>query len=138
MDTAATNTVWRVTPWNNGKLAGQKPPLKLKGIWAIGFDYSLIIERAKSPCSTAIDSKLRRCDLVGLRVHDVVQGSRVAPRAIVLQTKTQRPCSSRSPNKQETRSLLGSRMPISNRSSSSFRVVFRSRLISRPGSTLGS
>jgi hypothetical protein len=47
MDTA-TKTVWRVTPWNNGKLAGQKPPLKLKGIWAIGFDYSLIIERANS------------------------------------------------------------------------------------------
>ena len=39
----------------------------------------------------AIDSKLRGCDLVGLRVNDVVQGSRVAPRAIVMQTKTQRP-----------------------------------------------
>ena len=39
----------------------------------------------------AIDSKLRACDLVGLRVHDVVQGSRVAPRAIVMQKKTQRP-----------------------------------------------
>src|SRR5437667_6957191 len=39
----------------------------------------------------AIDSKLRGCDLVGLRVHDVVQGSRVAPRAIVMQKKTQRP-----------------------------------------------
>ena len=39
----------------------------------------------------AIDSKLRGCDLVGLRVHDVVQGSRIAPRAIVMQKKTQRP-----------------------------------------------
>jgi len=39
----------------------------------------------------AIDSKLRGCDLVGLRVHDVVQGIRVAPRAIVMQRKTQRP-----------------------------------------------
>ena len=39
----------------------------------------------------AIDSKLRGCDLVGLRVHDVVQGSHVAARAIVMQKKTQRP-----------------------------------------------
>ena len=39
----------------------------------------------------AIDSKLRGCDLVGLRVRDVVQGARVAPRAIVMQKKTQRP-----------------------------------------------
>src|SRR5207302_8052519 len=39
----------------------------------------------------AIDSKLRRCDLVGLRVRDVVQGIHVAPRAIVIQKKTQRP-----------------------------------------------
>ena len=39
----------------------------------------------------AIDSKLRGCDLVGVRVHDVVHGSRVAARAIVMQQKTQRP-----------------------------------------------
>ena len=39
----------------------------------------------------AIDSKLRGCDLVGLRVHDVVHGSRVAARAIVMQKKTERP-----------------------------------------------
>jgi len=39
----------------------------------------------------AIDSKLRGCDLVGLRVHDVVHGNRVAARAIVMQKKTERP-----------------------------------------------
>ena len=39
----------------------------------------------------AIDSKLRGCDLVGLRVHDVVQESHVAARAIVMQKKTQKP-----------------------------------------------
>jgi len=39
----------------------------------------------------AIDSKLRGCDLVGLRVHDVTRGTRVASRAIVMQKKTQRP-----------------------------------------------
>ena len=39
----------------------------------------------------AIDGKLRGCDLVGLRVNDVVQGRQVAARAIVMQKKTQRP-----------------------------------------------
>jgi integrase len=39
----------------------------------------------------AIDTKLRGCDLVSLRVHDVTQGSRVVSRAMVLQKKTQRP-----------------------------------------------
>src|SRR5690242_2448512 len=37
----ATNTVWRVTPWNKGKLLGQKPPLKLKEIWAIRIRLQL-------------------------------------------------------------------------------------------------
>jgi integrase len=86
------NTVWRVAPWNKGKLLGQKPPLKLKEIWAIRIRLQLD-HRARELAlfNVAIDSKLRGCDLVGLRVHDVVQGSRVAPRAIVMQTKTQRP-----------------------------------------------
>ena len=39
----------------------------------------------------AIDSKLRGCDLVALRVKDVAHGSQVAPRVIVMQHKTQRP-----------------------------------------------
>jgi integrase len=39
----------------------------------------------------AIDSKLRACDLVKLRVRDVSNGDRVAARAIVMQQKTQRP-----------------------------------------------
>ena len=39
----------------------------------------------------AIDSKLRGCDLVGLRVHDVVQRQGVVSRAMVMPKKTQRP-----------------------------------------------
>ena len=74
MDTA-TNTNGRVTPWNKGKLLGQKPPLKLKEIWAIRIRLQLD-HRARELAlfNLAIDSKLRGCDLVGLRVHDVVQG----------------------------------------------------------------
>ena len=91
MDTA-TNTVGRFAPWNKGKLLGQKPPLKLKEIWAIRIRLQLDHRtRELALFNLAIDSKLRGCDLVGLRVHDVVQGSRVAPRAIVMPKKTQRP-----------------------------------------------
>jgi len=82
----------RVAPWNKGKLLGQKPPLKLKEIWAIRVRLQLD-HRNREPAlfNLAIDSKLRGCDLVGLRVHDVVPGSHVAARAIVMQRKTQRP-----------------------------------------------
>jgi hypothetical protein len=88
----ATRAGDRAMPWNKGKLLGQKPPLKLKEIWAIRIRLQLDQRmRELALFNLAIDSKLRGCDLVGLRVHDVVQGSRVAPRAIVMQTKTQRP-----------------------------------------------
>src|SRR6478609_10317134 len=91
MDTDA-KTQGRVAPWNKGKLLGQKPPLKLKEIWAIRIRLQLD-HRARELAlfNLAIDSKLRGCDLVRLRVHDVVQGSHVAARAVVMQKKTQRP-----------------------------------------------
>jgi site-specific recombinase XerC len=91
MDTNA-NTKGRVAPWNKGKLLGQKPPLKLKEIWAIRIRLQLD-HRARELAlfNLAIDSKLHGCDLVGLRVHDVVQGSQVSARAIVMQKKTKRP-----------------------------------------------
>jgi hypothetical protein len=90
MDTA-TNA-GRIGPWNRGKLLGQKPPLKLTAIWAIRIRLQLD-HRARELAlfNLAIDSKLRGCDLVGLRVHDVVHGSRVAARAIVMQKKSERP-----------------------------------------------
>jgi integrase len=91
MDTA-TKTEGRATPWNKGKLLGQKAPLKLKEIWAIRSRLQLDQRtRELALFNLAIDGKLRGCDLVGLRVHDVVQGSHVAARAIVMQKKTQRP-----------------------------------------------
>ena len=91
MDTTTTSA-GRAIPWNKGKLLGQKPPLKLKEIWAIRIRLQLNYRtRELALFNLAIDSKLRGCDLVGLRVHDVVQGSHVAPRAIVMQKKSQRP-----------------------------------------------
>lgn len=81
----------RHAPWNKGRLAGQKPPLRLKEIWAIRIRLQLA-KRARELAlfNLAIDSKLRGCDLVSLRVCDVTQGQRVASRAMVLQRKTQR------------------------------------------------
>lgn len=79
-------------PWNKGKLTGQKPPLKLKEIWSIRIHLQLNkAVRDMAMFNLAIDSKLRGCDLVKLKVQDVTHGNRVAPRAIIMQNKTQRP-----------------------------------------------
>ena len=82
----------KTRPWNKGRLLGQRPPLKLKEIWAIRVRLQLA-QRARDLAlfNLAIDSKLRGCDLTRLRVLDVIQGARVASRAVVLQKKTQRP-----------------------------------------------
>jgi hypothetical protein len=85
-------TATRHAPWNKGRLIGQKPPLRLKEIWAIRIRLQLA-KRARELAllNLAIDSKLRGCDLVRLRVCAVIQGQRVASRAMVLQRGTQRP-----------------------------------------------
>ena len=89
---SATKSEGRAIPWNKGKLLGQKPPLKLKEIWAIRIRLQLNHRlRELALFNLAIDSKLRGCDLLGLHVHDVLQGTHVALRAIVMQKKTQRP-----------------------------------------------
>ena len=82
----------RFTPWNKGRLVGPKPPLKLKEIWAIRIRLQLARRiRDLALFNLGLDSKLRACDLVSLRVADITVGSRVANRATVFQRKTQRP-----------------------------------------------
>jgi len=79
-------------PWNKGKLSGQKAPLKSREIWAIRVRLQLADRtRDLALFNLAIDSKLRGCDLVSLRVRDVSTSGEVQRRAIVLQQKTQRP-----------------------------------------------
>src|SRR5215213_7686193 len=79
-------------PWNKGRLIGQKRPLKPKDVWAIRVRLQLGgRKRDLALFNLAIDSKLRGCDLVALRVDDVLLGGRVRPRATVLQRKTGRP-----------------------------------------------
>ena len=78
-------------PWNKGKLVGQKLPLKLQEIWAIRIRLQLVNRRRDLALfNLAIDSKLRACDLLCLRVSDVMVGDRIGPRAMIMQRKTQR------------------------------------------------
>ena len=80
------------SPWNKGRLSGQKRPLKLQEIWAIRIRLQLAENHHDLALfNLAIDSKLRACDLVGLKVADVAQGGRVQSRARVVQQKTHQP-----------------------------------------------
>ncbi len=78
--------------WNVGRKLGAKRPLKPKEIWAIRFmlDQENRV-RDRALFDLAIDSKLRGCDLVKIRMGDLVAGSRVRTRAMVIQQKTKRP-----------------------------------------------
>jgi integrase len=79
-------------PWNRGKPIGQKPPLKLREVWAIRVRLQIADRLGDlAMFNLAIDSKPRGCDLVTMRVDDVLLGGRVRPRATVLQRKTGRP-----------------------------------------------
>jgi len=79
-------------PWNKGKLMGQKLPLTLQEIWSI----RMCLESEKrfrdmALFNLAIDSKLRACDLLKIRVSDVSSGGQVNSRATIMQQKTGRP-----------------------------------------------
>ena len=87
-----THTQRKREPWNKGKITGQKPPLKLKEIWAIRIHLQMAGRlRELAMFNLAIDSKLRACDLVKLRVRDISYGDRIAKRAIIMQQKTHSP-----------------------------------------------
>ena len=90
MDDATTSAT--KVPWNKGKIVGQKAPLKLKDIWAIRIRLQLGHRtRELALFDLGLDSKLRACDLVRLRVRDICHGDRVSTRAIVMQQKTSQP-----------------------------------------------
>jgi integrase len=80
------------TPWNKGKLLGAKPPLRTKHVWAIRT--KLQVEgrtRDLAMFNLAIDSKLRGCDVVSLKVEDVAPHGLTVDRATVRQRKTGHP-----------------------------------------------
>ncbi len=78
--------------WNAGKLVGAKRALKPQQVWAIRF----LLDREKrvrdrALFDLAIDSKLRGCDVVKIKIGELVSGGHVRSRAIVMQQKTGRP-----------------------------------------------
>ncbi|MFQ3254424.1 MAG: hypothetical protein ACI9U6_002728, partial [Loktanella salsilacus] len=80
--------------WNKGRIVGQKRPLQPKHVWAIRVRLE-IAERTRELAlfNLAIDSKLRGCDLVRLKVADVYAAGQVKHRASIVQSKTRRPVS---------------------------------------------
>jgi integrase len=88
----ATRAPLKRVPWNKGKVTGAKPPLRPKHVWSIRTKFQ--IERRSRDLAMfnlAIDSKLRGCDVVAIRVEDVTASGYTADRATVRQTKTGRP-----------------------------------------------
>ena len=70
------------SPWNKGRLIGQKPPLKLREVWTVRTRLQMAGNiREIALFNLAIDSKLRGCDLVRLMVRDLAHGSQVLARA---------------------------------------------------------
>ena len=127
-------------PWNKGRLIGQKRPLKPKEVWAIRVRLQLEHHRRDLALfNLAIDSKLRGCDLVRLRVNDVCVGGHVRDRATVVQQKTSRPVQFEIT--EQTRAAIRdwlARWPASERASSCSRAASITSRISRRDSTLGS
>ena len=79
-------------PWNKGKLIGAKPPLRQKHVWAIrGMLQNGRNRRDLAMFNLAIDSKLRGCDVVAIKVEDVAPNGYAVDRATVRQRKTGRP-----------------------------------------------
>ena len=73
-------------PSNKGRLIGQKRPLKPKDVWAIRARLHLESrKRDLALFNLAIDSKLRGCDLVQLKVDDICAGGRIRERATIVQ-----------------------------------------------------
>jgi integrase len=79
-------------PWNAGNMVGAKRRLKPRDVWAILFfldEHRRLQDRALF--DLAIDSKLRGCDIVKMKIGDIVAGGMLRTRATVIQQKTNRP-----------------------------------------------
>jgi integrase len=109
-----TPTSQKRVPWDKGKLTGAKPPLRPKHVWAIRT--KLQIEgrvRDLAMFNLAIDSKLRGCDVVAIRVEDVAASGYTADRATVRQKKTGRPV--RFELSEQTRQAIDDYLKASNK-----------------------
>jgi integrase len=91
-ETIQSSSPPRRQPWNKGKLIGAKPPLRASHVWSIRTKLQLE-ERTRDLAlfNLAIDSTLRGCDVVAVRVDDVAPNGYTLDRATVRQKKTGRP-----------------------------------------------
>jgi len=88
MNNIAKPTILHI-PWNKGKLMGQKSPFKRQQVWAIRIRLELSDhKRDLALFNLALDSKLRGCDLLSLRVSDLLTGDEIRARAKIIQSKT--------------------------------------------------
>ena len=110
----ATPTPLKRVPWNESKVTGAKPPLRPKHVWSIRTKLQ-IEGRARDLAmfNLAIDSKLRGCDVVAIKVEDVAASGYTADRATVRQKKTGRPV--RFELSEQTRQAVDDYLKVANK-----------------------
>lgn len=119
-------------PWNKGKLTGAKPPLRTKNVWSIRSQLHAEGRiRDLALFNTAIDSKLRGCDVVSPKVEDVALHGHAADRATVRQKKTGHPV--RFELTEQTREAVDNHLKAAGRRSGEF--LFGGRNAGKPMST---
>jgi integrase len=101
-------------PWNKDKLTGAKPPLAPKHVWSIRTKLQMADrKRDLALFNLAIDSKLRGCDVVALKVEDIAPHGYAIERATVRQKKTGRPV--RFEVTEQTRQAINDYLRVANR-----------------------
>ena len=106
-------------PWNKGKLIGPRPPLRQKHVWAIRTRLQIERQvRELALFNLAIDSKLRGCDVVALKVEDIAPHGYAIERATVRQKKTGRPV--RFEITEQTRQAVDDYLRVANRKRGEF------------------
>ncbi len=123
-ETSMTGKPTRRPPWNKGKLIGAKPPLRQGHVWSIRTRLQLENRiRDLALFNLAIDSKLRGCDVVAVRVDDVAPNGYAVDRATVRQKKTGRPV--RFELTEQTRQAIDEYLRVTGRQPGQF--LFRGR-----------
>ena len=127
------------TPWNKAKMIGSKPPLRTKDVWSIRTKLQVDGRlRDLAMFNLAIDSKLRGCDVVSLKVEDIAPHGTALDRAAVRQRKTGHPVRSNSPSRHGRRSAPTSRRPRNGQVTSSSPAGASQAEASLLGNTRGS
>jgi integrase len=88
IETAKTERI----SWNKGLIVGPKRALRPKEIWAIRTRLEIAGKlRDIAMFNLALDSKLRGCDLMSLKMTDVWSAGQIRTRTTIVQRKTKRP-----------------------------------------------